>query len=93
MKIKLNNNFFGVFLSFFLLSHSMHHPSVMPIRVRKKHGWMAQKICSKGSVYSREALEEIKNHYIKEEDDWSHFFAKKNNNYIEEEITSIRTFT
>ena len=46
----------------------MHHPSVMLVSARKKHGLMAQKTCSKESAYSREALEEIKNHYIKEED-------------------------
>ena len=45
----------------------MHHSSVVPIRERKRHGWMAQKMCSKESAYLREALEEIKNHYIKEE--------------------------
>ena len=57
----------------------MHHPSVMLFRVRKKHGWIAQKMYSKESAYLREALEEIKNHYIKEEDAWRHFFAKINN--------------
>ena len=46
----------------------MHHPSVMLFRTRKKHGWMPQKMCSKESAYSREALEEIKNHYINKED-------------------------
>ena len=45
----------------------MYHPSVMPFRARKKHRWMAQKVCSKDSAYLRETLEEIKNHYIKEE--------------------------
>ena len=46
----------------------MRHPSVMPFTARKKHGWMAQKMYSKESTYSRETLEEIKNHYIKEEE-------------------------
>ena len=46
-------------------------------------------VLSKKSAYSREALEEIKNHYIKEEDAWRHFFVETNNNYIEEEITWI----
>ena len=41
--------------------------------------------------YSVEALEKIKNHYIKEEHAWRHLFAEINNNYIEEEITCIRT--
>ena len=50
---------------------------------------MPQKMCSKESAYSREALEEIKNHYINKEDAWRHFFAEINNNYIEEEITWI----
>ena len=49
------------------------------------------KMSSKESVYSREMLEEIKNHYIKEEDAWRHFFVEISNNYIEEEITWIRT--
>ena len=40
----------------------MNHPSVMPFRARKKHGWMAQKMCSKESANSMEALEKIKNH-------------------------------
>ena len=67
----------------------MHHPSVMPFRARKKYGWMAQKMCSKESAYSREVFEEIKNPYIKEEDAWRHFFVEINNYYIEEDITSI----
>ena len=46
---------------------------------------MAQKMCSKESVYSGETLEEIKSHDIKEEDAWRHFFAEVNN-YIEEKI-------
>ena len=58
----------------------------MPFRARKKHRRMAQKMCSKESAHSRETLKEIKNHYIKEEDDWRHFFAEISN-YIEEEIT------
>ena len=69
----------------------MHHPLVMPFTARKKHGWMGQKICSKESAYSMEVLEEIKNHYIKEEDAWRHLFAEIKNNYIEEEVTWIRT--
>ena len=68
----------------------MNHPSVMPFRARKKHGWMAQKMCFKESAYSMEVLEEIKNPYIKEEDVWGHFFAEKNS-YIEDEISWIRT--
>ena len=84
--------FFDVFLSlFFLLSHPMYHPSVMPFRARKKHRWMAQKVCSKDSAYLREALEEIKNHYIKEEGASRYFFAKINSNYILKEITWIQT--
>ena len=67
----------------------MHHSSVKLFRARKKLGLMAQKMCSKESAYSRGALEEIKNHYIKEEHAWRHFFAEINNNYIEEEITWI----
>ena len=50
-------------------------------------------MCSKESAYSSETLEEIKNRYIKEEDTWRQFFADMNNNYIEEEITLIRTLT
>ena len=50
-------------------------------------------MCSKESAYSSETLEEIKNRYIKEEDTWRQFFAEMNNNYIEEEITLIRTLT
>ena len=85
-------SFFDVFLSlFFLLSHPMYHPSVMPFRARKKHRWMAQKVCSKDSAYLREALEEIKNHYIKEEGASRYFFAKINSNYILKEITWIQT--
>ena len=34
---------------------------------------------SKESAYSREALEEIKNYYIKEEDAWRHYFVEINN--------------
>ena len=49
-------------------------------------------MCSKESAYSSETLEEIKNRYIKEEDTWRQFFAEMNN-YIEEEITLIRTLT
>ena len=64
----------------------MHHPSVMPFRARKKLGWMAQKMCFKESAYSRETLEEIKNHCIREEDAWRHFFAEINN-YIVQGIT------
>ena len=67
-----------------MLSHPIHHPSVtpfMPLRARKKDKWMAQKMCSKESAYSREMLEEIKNHYIKEENAWKHFFAEINNNH------------
>ena len=48
---------------------------------------------SNESTYSNETLEEIKNRYIKEEDTWRQFFAEMNNNYIEEEITLIRTLT
>ena len=48
---------------------------------------------SKESTYSNETLEEIKNRYIKEEDTWRQFFAEMNDNYIEEEITLIRTLT
>ena len=50
-------------------------------------------MCSKESAYSSETLEEIKNRYIKEEDTWRQFFAEMNDNYIEEEITLIRTLT
>ena len=71
----------------------MHHPSVMPFRARKKHGWMAQKMCFTESAYPKDTLEEIKNHYIKEEDAWRHFFAEINNSYIEEEITWAGTLT
>ena len=71
----------------------MHHPSVMPFRARKKHGWMAQKMCFAESAYSRETLEKIKNHYIKDKDAWRHIFAEINNNYIEEEITWVGTLT
>ena len=46
---------------------------------------------SKKGAYSREAFEEIKNQYIKEEDAWRHFFTEINNNHILEEITWIRT--
>ena len=67
-KKKIKQKIFLTFLKFILLLQPMHHSSVMPFRARKKHGWMAQKMCSKESAYSREALEEIKNHYIKEED-------------------------
>ena len=37
-----------------------------------------------------EAPEEIKNHYIQDEDAWRHFFVEINN-YIEEEIIWIQT--
>ena len=47
---------------------------------------MARQVDSKESAYSREALEETKNHYIKEEDALRHFFAEINNNYIEEKL-------
>ena len=57
----------------------MHHPSAMPFRARKKHGWMTQKMCFKESTYLRETLDEIKNHYIKEEEAWRYFFAERNN--------------
>ena len=44
---------------------------------------------SKESVFSREALEEIRNCHIKEKDAWRHFFAEIND-YIQEEITWVR---
>ena len=50
-------------------------------------------MCSKESAHSRETLEEIKNHYIKEEDTWRHSVAEINNYYIEKEITWIGTLT
>ena len=51
-------------------------------------------MCFKDSTYLKEALEEIKNLYIIiEEDTWGHFFVEMNNNYIEEENTSIWTLT
>ena len=52
---------------------------------------MAQKMCFAESAYSRETLEKIKNHYIKDKDAWRHIFAEINNNYIEEEITWVGT--
>ena len=70
----------------------MYHPSVMLFKARKKDGWITLKLHTKESTYSRETLEEIKNHYIKEEDAWRHIFAEINN-YIKEEITWIRTST
>ena len=54
---------------------------------------MAQKMCFAESAYSRETLEKIKNHYIKDKDAWRHIFAEINNNYIEEEITWVGTLT
>ena len=57
----------------------MHHPSVIPFRVRMKNYWMAQKMCSKESAYSRETPEKIKNCYIEEEDAWRHLSAEINN--------------
>ena len=65
----------------------------MPLKARWKHGRMAQKMCSKERPYLREALEEVKNCYIKEQDAWKLFFAEINNNYIQEETTWIRTLT
>ena len=62
----------------------------MRLRVRKKHGRMAQKMCSKETAIPRRRL---RNRYIKEEDAWRHFFAEIDNNYIEEEITYIWTMT
>ena len=91
LKNKLNY-FFCRFVKLFLLWHPMYPPSIMSVRARKKRGLMAQKICSRESAYSRETLEEIKNHYIKEEDASRQFFAEINN-YVEEEITWIRTLT
>ena len=46
--------------------------------------WMggAHKMYSKESVFSREALEEIRNCHIKEKDAWRHFFAEIND-YIQ----------
>ena len=44
-----------------------------------------------GERHSREALEEIENHCIKVKEAWRYFFAEINNNYLEEEITWIRT--
>ena len=70
----------------------MHHPSVMPFSVRKKHGWMEQKMHSKESAFLRERLKEIKNRYIKEGDVWRQFFLEINN-YIGEEIAWIGTLT
>ena len=63
----------------------------MPFRVREKHRLMAQKMCSKESPHSRKRLEEIKIHYIKEEDAGRQSFSEKN--HIEEEITWIGTLT
>ena len=46
---------------------------------------------TKNGDASRKTLEEVRNHCIKEEDAWWHFFVEINNDYIEEEITWIRT--
>ena len=70
----------------------MYHPSVMLFKARKKGGWMTLKLRTKESTYSKETLEKIKNHYIKEEDAWRHMFAEINS-YIKKEITWIRTST
>ena len=51
---------------------------------------MSQKLCSKESTYSREALQGIKNHYMEEEDPWRYFFLEINN-YIHEKIIWIWT--
>ena len=67
----------------------MHQISVMPFRARKKYGVLVDVFC--GERHSREALEEIENHCIKEKEAWRYFFAEINNNYLEEEITWIRT--
>ena len=41
--------------------------------------------------FLRVALEEIKNHYIKEENAWRYFFGEIKNNFITEEVNWIRT--
>ena len=53
---------------------------------------MTLKLRTKESTYSKETLEKIENHYIKEEDAWRHIFAEINS-YIKKEITWIRTST
>ena len=78
--------FFEIFISFFAIA-SNASPLSYAIQIEKE----AQAVLSKKSVYSREVLEEIKNHYIKEEDACKHFFVETNKNYFEEEITWIRT--
>ena len=74
--------FFEIFISFFAIA-SNASPLSYAIQIEKE----AQAVLSKKSVYSREVLEEIKNHYIKEEDASKHFFVETNKNYSEEEIT------
>ena len=65
-------------------------PFIYAIPSEKEARVDVKKMCCKENSYSREVLQEMKNHYIKKEDTWSHFFPKKKN-YIEEEITWIRT--
>ena len=60
----------------------MHHPLSYAIQSEIEAQVNSTKMCSKESTYSREALDEVKNHYINEEDAWRHFFVKINNNYI-----------
>ena len=79
IKNKLNKTFFDVFLSFFCYRTQFIIPQLCDSeRERSTSGWH-KKMFSKESAYSREALEEIKNYYIKEEDAWRHFFVEINN--------------
>ena len=70
--------FFEVFLSFLAIARNESLLSYA-IQSEKEARGDGTKMCSKESVYSRETLKEIKNHYIKEEDPWRHFFAEISN--------------
>ena len=79
--------FFDVFLIFFAIAPN-GSPFSYAIQSEKEARCMSQKMCSKESTYSREALQGIKNHYMEEEDPWRHFFLEMNN-YIHEKIIWI----
>ena len=80
---------FDVFLSFFFfaitpIATPLSYATESKEEERVDDTWMggAHKMYSKESVFSREALEEIRNCYIKEKDAWRHFFAEIND-YIQ----------
>ena len=89
---KIFGRFFSFFFFFCYRTQCITPQLCHSGRERSTGGWH-KKTCSKENTCLREALEKIKNHDIKEEDAWRHFFAEINNDCIVEEITWIQTLT